>query len=176
MRAADKWAWLRSVVAAEDRTLASVAVGAAIAQHFNVERGAAWPAERTLSEWTRLDRRNVRRALAALEMAGLLAIVSRGGPRQSTRYALVMVAPEQPQRSPHSNRSGRPTAPSAVAPQRPEKKGSGSDSELIRKAAAARAGGGAADAAPPRACGGPANKPNPNKTARRRASRAVVAF
>ena len=153
---ADKWTWLRAVCVHPDRTLAQLAVAMALAQHFNIDRGAAWPAERTICDWTRLDRRNVRRAVAALHAAEFLA-VEPGGPRRATRYALVMVAHEQPQRSPQGNHSGSPRATTAVAPERPEKEGI-RQRKRTDPLSAANARSGCAGAAPPRAGGGRAGK------------------
>jgi hypothetical protein len=175
---ADKWDWLRAVFVHTDRTLAQAAVAAALAQHFNIQHGAAWPAERTICDWTRLDRRNVQRAIAALKVAGFLA-VDPGGPRRATRYALLMDAVERPQRTPRSVHSGRPPASTADAPQRPEKernaKRSGSDP--LPPAADARGSGFADATPPPRAGGGRAT--SKTKPARRRAPRTpapVAAF
>jgi hypothetical protein len=170
---ADKWAWLRAVCVHPDRTLAVLAVAVAVAHHFNAKHGAAWPASRTISDWCGLDRRNVRRAIAALEGAGLLAILERGGPRRATRYALVMGAHGQPQRAPTGALSGRSLTPSAGAPGRPELLGSVSETELIHYSAANAPGSGCADAAPPpHARGGQAGQST--KPRRRRAARAAA--
>jgi hypothetical protein len=147
-----RFAWVRAVIAAEPRaTLAEVAVAAVLAEHYNAERGAAWPAQQTIAALTRMDRRNVRRALASLEQRDLIARISNGGPRSSTRFALVLPsdgAAQHHQKAPHSAISGRSPAPSDGAPQRPEQV---SRSESVGKpypAAVARA------AAAPRARGG----------------------
>lgn len=153
----DKWLWLRAVVRHSDRTLSQIAVAAAFAQHFNVERGAAWPAERTISEWTRLDRRNVQRAIADLVAGGFLAVLERGGPRRSTRYALVMDAIQRPQRTPKSVHSGRRGASSEDAVERPEKKGSEAKAERTERPRASRSAA-ARSAPPPRSRRGPVAK------------------
>jgi hypothetical protein len=152
-----KWAWLRAVVCHSDRTLGQIAVAAALAQHFNVQHGAAWPAERTISEWTRLDRRNVQRAIAELEAAGFLAVLERGGPRRSTRYALVMDAIQRPQRTPKSVLSGRRGASSEDAVERPEKKGSEAKLKRPERPRASRLAS-ALNARPPRSSRGPLAK------------------
>ncbi len=83
---ADKFAWLAQAVAAPGRTLATVATAAALATYFNLGEGAAWPSERAIAEWTRLDRRTVRRALADLHAQALVKTLAPGWPRRSARY------------------------------------------------------------------------------------------
>jgi len=182
--APNKWAWLRAVIRAEGRTVGTLATAALLADFYNAAKAAAWPAERTLANEARLDRRNVRRAIAWLIEHGFLTIAEPGGPRRSARYAIALpantagswqsdadcvgsdadcvgsaaVARGQPQRSPRSNRSGRPGTPAAVAPERPEPllipKGHRRDQE-----GGASARGGSAGAAPPRARAPRSRKP-----------------
>ncbi len=147
MNVADKFSWLRAVMADPSRTLASVLVGGCIADHTNLERGAAWPAERTIATWARLDRRNVQRGLEALIAGGFLKVVERGGPRRSTRYCLSMDAVARPQRPLRDRLSGRSGAASADVPERPEQEGKRSENEANLNATLAR--GGSATAAPP---------------------------
>ncbi|MBL6081395.1 helix-turn-helix domain-containing protein [Belnapia sp. T18] len=133
MNVGERFAWLRAVIAAQPRpTLAEVAAAATLAEHFNAERGGAWPAQQTIASLTRMERRSVRRALACLEERGLVARVRDGGPRSSTVYALVMPAdgaPQRQQRASHNASSGRSTVPPEGAAGRPEQGGSRSENE-----------------------------------------------
>jgi DNA-binding MarR family transcriptional regulator len=121
---AERFAWVRAVIAAQPRpTPAEVAVAVTLAEHFNADRGAAWPAQQTIADLTRMQRRNVRRALDDLEQRGFISRLTDGGPKSSARVALVLPsdgAVQRHQRAPQSAISGRPTAPSDGATQRPE--------------------------------------------------------
>jgi DNA-binding transcriptional ArsR family regulator len=131
MNISERFAWVRAVIAAQPRaTLAEVAVAVTLAEHFNFDRGGAWPAQETIAALTRMTRRTVRRALVTLEDRGLIARIRDGGPRSSTVFTLVMPldgAPQRRQTAPHSAISGRPTAPSDGAPQRHEQVSSRSE-------------------------------------------------
>lgn len=164
MNVGDRFAWVRAVIAAQPRpTLAEVAAAVALAEHFNDQRGGAWPAQNRIADLTRMDRRTIRRALAALEARGLIAKVREGGPRSSATFALLLPsdgAPQRHQMAPHSATSGRSTAPSDGAPQRHEQV---SRSEHVGKpypAARAHAAGAA------RAGGGPGDKKNSGRRSR----------
>jgi DNA-binding transcriptional MocR family regulator len=151
---AERWAWVRSVIAANPRpTLAEVAVATTLAEHHNDTRGAAWPAQRTIADLIRYRRRTVRSAIQALEARGLIRCLSPGGPRSSAEYALVMPpegAPQRPQRAPYSAHRGRLSSPSEGAAQRPEQVsrsesvGTPYPAASARSAGASRARGGTA--------------------------------
>ena len=115
MNVGERFAWVRAVIAAQPRpTLAEVSVAVTLAEHFNAIRGAAWPAQQTMAELTRMDRRSIRRAIDALEQRGLVEKLSDGGPRSSAHFALILPSDGAPQRhqvAPYSAISGRSTAP-----------------------------------------------------------------
>ena len=91
MNVGDRFEWLCSVIAAQPRpTLAEVAVATVLARHFNAARGAAWPAQRTMAELLRMDRRTIRRGLDGLEERGLIRCVTPGNPRRSAGWCLAM--------------------------------------------------------------------------------------
>jgi DNA-binding transcriptional ArsR family regulator len=99
MNISERFAWVRAVIAAQPRaTLAEVAVAVTLAEHFNFDRGGAWPAQETIAALTRMTRRTVRRALVTLEDRGLIARIRDGGPRSSTVFTLVMPLDGAPQR------------------------------------------------------------------------------
>ncbi|MGC5198344.1 helix-turn-helix domain-containing protein [Aphanothece microscopica] len=120
----ERFAWIRAVIAAQPRpSLAEAAVAVVLAEHYNAERGAAWPAQKTMAELLGRSRRTIREALASLEGRGLIALVRHGGPQQSAAYALVMPSAGAPSRHQRADRpaiSGRPVPPSAGGPSRPE--------------------------------------------------------
>ncbi len=161
MNIAHRFAWVRAVIAARPRpTLAEAAVAVVLAEHYNHEKGAAWPAQNTMAELLGRSRRTVRLALAALENRGLIQRVRDGGPKSSAAFALVMPPDGAPSRHQMADRpaiSGRPVPPSDGAPSRHEQV---SRSEAVGKPYPA-AGARSADAA--RARGGRAN----SKTRRR---------
>jgi hypothetical protein len=161
MNVADRFAWVRAVIAAEPRpTLAEIAVAVVLAEHFNATRGAAWPAQRSMAGLLRMDRRTVRRALGCLERRGFIECTNTGGPHRSAGWCLALPpevtlrasygartenaegAVKRPLRAPHSAQAGRPAAPLKGAPQRPEQV---SRSEHVGKpySAAQRASAGA---------------------------------
>lgn len=115
MNIAERFAWVRAVIAAQPRsTLAQVAVAVTLAEHFNQDRGAAWPAQQTIADLTRMQRRNVRRALDDLEQRGFIERLTDGGPKSSARIALTVPsdgAVERHQRAPYSAIRRRHTAP-----------------------------------------------------------------
>jgi len=129
---AERFAWVYAVIAADPRpTLAQVAVAYAMAEHYNANQGAAWPSQQRIANLTRMHRRSIRKALDELEQRGFIACVKGGGPRSSARFTLVVptcadFAPrrdgalQRHQMAPESAISGRSTAPSGGAPQRPE--------------------------------------------------------
>ncbi|MGK7871448.1 hypothetical protein [Falsiroseomonas sp. E2-1-a20] len=124
MNVGERFAWVRAVIAARPRpTLAQVAVAVTLAEHFNADRGAAWPAQQTIGDLIGRSRRTVRDALTGLEAGGLICRLSDGGPQSSARFALVMPtggAPSRHQRAGRPAISGRPVPPSDGAPSRPE--------------------------------------------------------
>lgn len=123
MNVGERFAWLRAVIAAEPRaTLAEAAVAAVLAEHYNAEKGAAWPASRTIASALRMDRTNVRRALRSLEDRGL--IVRADGRFRSTAFALAMPQQEgvaqPPQRGSYDPLRGGSRTPSKGAARPPE--------------------------------------------------------
>ncbi len=155
-----RFAWVRAVISANPRpSLAAVAVAVCLAEHFNPDKGAAWPAQATIAAKLRMERRTVRRALADLLERGFLRCVDAGGPRRSARYTLVPGdspdmrgsvpgAVERRQKAPKGTRSGRRRAPSDGAAPRPEHAWSRSQhGGTMHRAAGARGVAGA----PPRA-------------------------
>ncbi|WP_431272704.1 hypothetical protein [Dankookia sp. P2] len=98
---------------------------------------------------SRMDRRTIRRALARLEERGLVTRLRPGGPRHSAQYALVMPADGAPERhlvAVQGAISGRHTAPSDGAPQRPEQVGSRSENVGNQYAASGARSAGASHA------------------------------
>jgi DNA-binding transcriptional MocR family regulator len=143
MNIAERFAWVRAVIAAEPRpTLAEVSVAVTLAEHYNAERGEAWPAQQRIAHLTRMHRRSIRKALDELEQRGFIACVKGGGPRSSARFTLVVptcadcadFAPrrdgalQRHQMAPHSALRGRSATPAEGALQRPEQVGFRSDS------------------------------------------------
>jgi len=132
MNIAERFAWVRTVIAAEPRpTMAEVSVAVTLAEHYNAERGEAWPAQQRIAHLTRMHRRSIRKALDELEQRGFIACVKGGGPRSSARFTLVAPtcadlrqgtdgALQRHQMAPHNATSGRTSPPSDGAPQRPE--------------------------------------------------------
>ena len=135
MNIAERFAWVRAVIAAEPRpTLAQVSVAVTLAEHYNADRGEAWPAQQRIANLTRMHRRSIRKALDELEKRGFIACVKDGGPRSSARFTLVEPtcadcadlrqgadgALQRHQMAPHNATSGRPSPPSDGGPQRPE--------------------------------------------------------
>ena len=131
MNIAERFAWLRAVAAAEPRsTVAELAVAITLAEHFNVDRGAAWPSQQTIADLTRMDRRSVRRGLETLEQRGLVRRLTNGGPRSSAKYTLVLPpdgAPQRREQAPKSTASWRPSPPSEGGRGRPEQVSSRSE-------------------------------------------------
>ncbi len=120
----ERFAWVRAVIAAQPRpSLAEAAVAVVLAEHYNAERGAAWPAQKTMGGLLGRSRRTIREALTSLEGRGLIALVRAGGPQESAAYALVMPSDGGPSRHQRADRpaiSGRTVTPSAGGPSRPE--------------------------------------------------------
>lgn len=86
---ADKFGWLRAVLTCSPRPgVYDLAAAIAIASHYSLKRGAAWPSLATISSWCGVEKRNVNRALKRLEMAGFLEVAGRGGPHESRTYRL----------------------------------------------------------------------------------------
>jgi len=121
-----RFAWLRAVVGADPRpTMAEMAAAITLAEHYNQDRGAAWPAQRTMAAMTRTHLANIRRALIALEARGFIEKLDPGGPRSSARFALIMPperaveptqsAPHSALRDGHTARSERATQPTEQA-------------------------------------------------------------
>jgi DNA-binding transcriptional MocR family regulator len=118
-----RFAWMRAVIAAHPRpTLAEVAVAVTLAEHFNADKGAAWPASRSIAEAVRMDRANVRRAVAGLERRGFLAPAE--GRYRSKAFALTMPSTEGAAQPPHGGShdplKGGSTAPLKGVAQPPE--------------------------------------------------------
>ena len=135
MNIADRFQWLRAVIAADPRpTLAEVAAAAVLAEHYNQRREAAWPAQGTIAELVRMHRRSVRKALDGLEARGFIVRVGAAGPHRAVPWALNMPdvashsampgggdgAPQRQQGASQSANGGRSTAPHDGAAQRPE--------------------------------------------------------
>lgn len=167
MNVGERFAWVRAVIAAQPRpTLAETAVAVVLAEHYNDQRGGAWPAQHRMAELTRMDRRTIRRALAALERRGLVERISGGGPRTSAVFGLIVPpngAPQRHQVAPHGTISGHQRAPSGGAPKRHEQVSRSEHAGKPYPAAGARS----ADAA--RAHGGTSRK----QSSRRRKEPAV---
>lgn len=123
MNVGDRFAWLRAVAAARPRpTVAELAVAIVLAECFNADRGAAWPASRSIAAAVRMDRANVRRALRSLEDRGL--IVRTEGRFRSAAFTLVIPQREgvqqPPQRGSYNPLKGGHTAPVKGVLQPPE--------------------------------------------------------
>lgn len=139
MNIAERFAWLRAVIRANPRpSLSEVAVAAALAERFNADRGAAWPASRTMADDLRMDRTNIRRAIRALLDRGL--IEPAAGRYRSRAFMLVMPAcegvPQPPDRGSYSPLKGGSTAPAKGVAQPPEQVGSRSEAVGNRHSAA----------------------------------------
>jgi hypothetical protein len=138
----ERFAWVRAVIAAQPRpTLAEIAVATELAGYFNADKGAAWPAQQTMADGLRMDRRTIRRAIASLEANGFIARLRAGGPKTSAAYTLLMPvdgAVQRHQMAPYSAISGRPTAPSEGAVQRHEQVSRNDSAEKPYRAANAR--------------------------------------
>jgi hypothetical protein len=148
----DRFAWLRAVMAAQPRpTLAEAAVAVVLAECFNADKGAAWPASRTIAAALRMDRANIRRALRSLENRGL--IVRAEGRFRSAAFALAIPQQEgvlqPPQRGSNSPLKGGSTTPAKGVLQPPEQVVFRSEAVGIRNPAAS-----ARFADAPRTCGG----------------------
>ncbi len=124
MNVGQRFAWVRAVIAAQPRpTQAEVAVAVVLAEHYNADRGAAWPAQSTMAALLMRSRRTIREALGKLEQRGLIERIHDGGPHGSAHYALVLPVEGAPSRLPMADRPaicGRTVPPSVGAPSRPE--------------------------------------------------------
>ncbi len=151
MNVGERFAWVRAVIAAQPRpTLAEVAVAVTLAEHFNADKGAAWPASRYIAEAIRMDRANVRRAIRELHERGFIAKVAS----RSRSAAFTLVAQEgvaqPPNRGFHDPLSGGSTTPFKGAARPPEQVfrsetvGIPYGAAVARSAGASRAGGGTA--------------------------------
>jgi hypothetical protein len=153
----DRFAWLRAVMAAQPRpTLSEAAVAVVLAECFNADKGAAWPASRTIAAAVRMDRANIRRALRSLEDRGL--IVRAEGRFRSAAFALAIPQKEgvlqPPQRGSYSPLKGGSTTPSKGVLQPPEQVFRSEAVGIRNPAASARS------ANAPRASGGRAKHEN----------------
>ena len=83
----DRFGWLLRV-ARERKSRHELAVAIALAAHVNTRTGTAWPSTRTIADQCGVDLRHAWHALRRLADAGLLRVVTAGGPARTATYAL----------------------------------------------------------------------------------------
>lgn len=158
----ERFSWLTALMRMEPRpSLAEIAVAIVLAEHFNQQKGFAWPSERRIEAHTRMQRRNLRLAIARLIQRGVMERVRQGNRSRSHAYALLMPEDENSDGmwSSESDLAGPPTTtlvdagdgPHVAAAQRPEQvsrsesggKPHSRTASVARSAKAPRAYGGA---------------------------------
>lgn len=121
MNIGDRFAWIRAVLSANPRpSLAEAAVAVVLAEHFNEARGMAWPASRFIATLVRMDRSNIRRAIACLRTRGFIAQAEKRSRSQAFVLTMPEGVPQPPQRGLYDPLKGGSMTPSKGAARPPE--------------------------------------------------------